>query len=71
VPSKNNLNVLFIMLITMLFLAVMGGVSVGLSFIAPWWLGCSILLLLVTTISVGLYLWILSLAENNYKHYEI
>ena len=68
---KNNLNVLFIMLITMLFLAVMGGVSVGLSFIAPWWLGCSILLLLVTTISVGLYLWILSLAENNYKHYEI
>ncbi len=68
---KNNLNVLFIMVITILFLAIMAGVSVGLGFIVPWWLGYSILLLLVTAVSVSLYLWILTLAEKKYRQYEL
>lgn len=68
---KNNLNVLFIMIITLLFMAITGGISVGLAFFAPWWLGYSILLLFVTGISVSLYLWILTLAEKKYRQYEL
>lgn len=68
---KNNLNVLFIMLITIIFLAIMAGVSVGLYMFAPWWLGYSLLLLLATVISAGLYFRILSIAERKYQHYEL
>jgi ABC-2 type transport system permease protein len=68
---KNNLNVLFIMLITLLFIAIMGVVSVGLYFIAPWWLGYSILLLLVSASSALLYLWLLTVAEKKYRQYEL
>lgn len=68
---KNNLNVLFMMLITLLFMAIMGTISVGLYFIAPWWLGYAILLVLVTVSSTLLYLWLLTVAEKKYLDYEI
>jgi ABC-2 type transport system permease protein len=68
---KNNLNVLFIMLIALIFIAIMGAISVGLYFIAPWWLGYSILLLLVSASSALLYLWILTVAEKKYRQYEL
>jgi ABC-2 type transport system permease protein len=68
---KNNLNVLFIMLITLLFMAITGGISVGLALFAPWWLGYSILLLLISAITVSLYLWIMTLAEKKYRQYEL
>ncbi len=68
---KNNLNVLFNMLSTLIFMLVMGGVSVALALIAPWWLGYSILLLLVTAVSAGLYHWLLSLSEKKYREYEL
>jgi hypothetical protein len=62
---------MFIMLITLLFMAITGGISVSLALFAPWWLGYSILLLFVTAISVSLYLWILTLAEKKYRQYEL
>lgn len=68
---KNNLNVLFIGLITLLLLVVMGGISVGLAIIAPWWLGYAVLLLLNTAASAGIYSWMLTLAEKKYRQYEL
>ncbi|MGB4429439.1 MAG: hypothetical protein WBI48_07395, partial [Thermacetogeniaceae bacterium] len=68
---KNNLNVLFIMLISMIFLAIMAGICVGLYLIVPWWLGYSLLLLLVASISAGLYFRIQSIAERKYRYYEL
>lgn len=68
---KNNLNVLFIMLISMIFLAIMAGICVGLYLIVPWWLGYSLLLLLVTSISAVLYFRIQYIAERKYQHYEL
>ena len=68
---KNNLNVLFIMLITIIFLAIMAGISVGLYMIVPWWLGYSLLLFLVTChLSRSLFSHPL-IAERKYQHYEL
>jgi hypothetical protein len=63
--------VLFIGLITLLLLVVMGGISVGLAIIAPWWLGYAVLLLLNTAASAGIYSWMLTLAEKKYRQYEL
>jgi len=68
---KNNLNVLFIMLITLIFLAIMAGIAGGLYMIAPWWLGYPLLLLLVTSMAAILYFRLQSIAERKYRHYEL
>lgn len=68
---KNNLNVLFIMLITLIFLAIMAGIAVGLYMIAPWWLGYPLLLLLVTSMAAILYFRLQSIAERKYQHFEL
>jgi len=68
---KNNLNVLFAMLVTMVFLGVFTAVAIGLSLTVPWRLGYLALLLLVGGVAVGLYYGQLALAEKMYRNFEI
>lgn len=68
---KNNLNVLFAMLATLLFLGVFTAAGVGLALVVPWWSGFLILLLLVGGVAVGLYQGQLVLAEKRYRSLEI
>lgn len=68
---KNNLNVLFIMVATILLLAVLTAISVGLAFTVPWWMGYLTLLLLAGGAAGGLYTWQFALAEKKYREFEL
>ncbi|HHW40754.1 MAG TPA: hypothetical protein GXX19_06360 [Syntrophomonadaceae bacterium] len=68
---KNNLNVLFAMLATLLFLGVFTVAGVGLALVVPWWSGFLILLLLIGGAAVGLYQGQLVLAEKSYRSLEM
>ncbi|MDH7578577.1 MAG: hypothetical protein QHH75_12375 [Bacillota bacterium] len=68
---KSNLNVLFAMLTTILFLGVLAALSAGLAFRIPWWPGSLTLLVLLGGAAAGLYRGLLLLAEKRYRELEL
>ncbi|NPV29841.1 MAG: hypothetical protein HPY58_09365 [Firmicutes bacterium] len=68
---KSNLNVLFAMLTTILFLGVLAALSADLAFRVPWWPGSLILLALLGAAAAGLYRGLLFLADKRYRELEL
>jgi len=68
---KNNLNVVFGMLATLLWLIVMAVITVILALYIPWWLGYMVLLLIMGGAAIGLFRWLLALAARRYRELEV
>jgi ABC-2 type transport system permease protein len=68
---KNNLNLLLAMAVTLTFLLAAAAVSFVMVFVLPWWLGYTVLLVLTSGLTVGVYKYMLSLAEKRYREFVV
>lgn len=67
---KNNFNVVWGMLLTVLFLGILAGVAAALAFTVPWAVGYLLLLLIASGIAWALYRYLVSKAGKRYQELE-